>query len=72
MVVRVKIIPTLVQLFINSLTYLYLREDYFPLTLALSPIGGEGKEGTGLRLCPKSFPGAVREPPLQRLFIVYG
>jgi hypothetical protein len=32
----------LVQQFINSLTYFELREDYFPLTLALSPIGGEG------------------------------
>ena len=27
---------------INSLTHFLLREDYFPLTLTLSPIGGEG------------------------------
>ena len=25
-----------------------LREDYFPLTLTLSPIGGEGKSGIDL------------------------
>jgi hypothetical protein len=25
-----------------------LREDYFPLTLTLSPIGGEGKSETDL------------------------
>jgi hypothetical protein len=29
--------------FINSLTHFLLRENYFPLTLTLSPIGGEGK-----------------------------
>jgi hypothetical protein len=29
--------------FINSLTHILPREDYFPLTPALSPIGGEGK-----------------------------
>jgi hypothetical protein len=34
-----------VQQFINSLTHFLLREDYFPLTLTLSPIGGEGKKG---------------------------
>jgi len=33
-----------VQQFINSLTHFLLREDYFPLTLTLSPIGGEGKK----------------------------
>src|SRR4030043_969614 len=31
-----------VQQFINSLMHFLLREDYFPLTLTLSPIGGEG------------------------------
>ena len=34
----------IVQQFINSLTDFLLREDYFPLTLTLSPIGGEGKK----------------------------
>ena len=33
-----------VQQFINSLTHFLLRKDYFPLTLTLSPIGGEGKK----------------------------
>ena len=33
-----------VQQFINSLTHFLLREDYFPLTQTLSPIGGEGKK----------------------------
>ena len=32
------------QQFNNSLTYFSICEDYFPLTLALSPIGGEGKK----------------------------
>ena len=41
----------LVQQVINSLTYCLLREDYFPLTLTLSPIGGEGKDGTDFGLC---------------------
>jgi hypothetical protein len=35
--------PTVVQWFINTVTYFLLREDHFPLTLTLSPIGGEGK-----------------------------
>jgi hypothetical protein len=34
--------------FINSLTQFLHREDYFPLTLALSPIGERGKSETGL------------------------
>jgi len=29
---------------------LWLREDYFPLTLTLSPIGGEGKSWDALML----------------------
>ena len=33
-----------VQKFINSLKHFLLQEDYFPLTLTLSPIGGEGKK----------------------------
>ena len=33
-----------VQQFKNSLKYFLLREFYFPLTLTLSPIGGEGKK----------------------------
>ena len=33
-----------VQQFINSLTHFLPREDYFPLTLTLSPIVGEGKK----------------------------
>jgi hypothetical protein len=33
----------LLHLFINTVTYFLLREDHFPLTLTLSPIGGEGK-----------------------------
>jgi hypothetical protein len=33
----------LVQCFIDTVTYSLLREDYFPLTLTLSHIGGEGK-----------------------------
>ena len=36
---------------------LLLREDYFPLTLALSPIGGEGKDGTDLRSLPSQKTG---------------
>jgi len=43
MVVRVVIIPVLIDPFITALTYFLLREDYVPLTLALSPMGGEGK-----------------------------
>jgi hypothetical protein len=31
-------------MFKNSLRQVLLREDYFPLTLTLSPIGGEGKK----------------------------
>ena len=30
------------QQFINLPTHFLVREDYFPLTLALTPIGGEG------------------------------
>ena len=41
----------MVQQFNNALKDFLLREDYFPLTLALSPIGGEGKGGTDLLLC---------------------
>ena len=33
---------SIVQQFIKTLTHFLLREDYFPLTLTLSPIGGEG------------------------------
>ena len=33
-----------VQQFINLRTHFLLRKDYFPLTLTLSPIGGEGKK----------------------------
>jgi hypothetical protein len=32
------------QLFNNSPTHFLLRENYFPLTLTLSPMGGEGKK----------------------------
>jgi hypothetical protein len=32
----------LVPWFINTVTYFSLREAHFPLTLAFSPIGGEG------------------------------
>jgi len=38
----------LVQQWINSLTHIVLREDSFPLTLTLSPIGERGKSGTDL------------------------
>jgi hypothetical protein len=34
----------MVQQFLNSLFSSLLREDHFPLTLTLSPIGGEGKK----------------------------
>ena len=33
----------------NTIIYFLHREDYFPLTLTLSPIGGEGENGTDLR-----------------------
>jgi hypothetical protein len=33
-----------VQQFIKSLRHFLLQKDYFPLTLTLSPIGGEGKK----------------------------
>ena len=32
----------------SSVRLLHCQEDYFPLTLTLSPIGGEGKSGTDL------------------------
>jgi hypothetical protein len=32
------------------IAYLLFREDYFPLTLALSPIGGEGKRWNGVKV----------------------
>ena len=35
---------------INSLTHFLLRKDYFPLTLTLSPIGGEGKKWNQLNV----------------------
>jgi hypothetical protein len=36
-------LSSLVQWFINTVMNFLLREDHFPLTLTLSPIGGEGK-----------------------------
>jgi hypothetical protein len=40
------------HLFINTVTYFLLREDHFPLTLTLSPIGGEGKRGDRFEALP--------------------
>jgi hypothetical protein len=34
--------------FTKSPTYFFLRKDYFPLTLSLSPFGERGKGETGL------------------------
>jgi hypothetical protein len=42
----------LIEFFFNTATQLWLWEDYFPLTLALSPIGGEGKKRDRLEALP--------------------
>ena len=47
----------LLHLFINTVTYFFLRGDHFPLTPTLSPLGERGKEGTDLRLCHHKNPG---------------
>ena len=39
----VNMVDSLTQWFINTVTYFLLRDDYFSLTLTLSPIGGEGR-----------------------------
>jgi hypothetical protein len=41
------------------------REDYFPLTLTLSPIGERGKDGTDLRLCHHKDLSYPLSPPLR-------
>jgi hypothetical protein len=51
-----------VQQFTNSLTPFLLREDYFPLTLTLSPSGGEGKKWNRFNALWLSNPAASPTP----------
>jgi hypothetical protein len=45
-------VAILVPWIINTLTYFLLREDHFPFTLALTPIGGEGKRWDSFEALP--------------------
>ena len=50
---------SILQQFINLLTHFLLREDYFPLTLTLSPIGGEGEKAEPILCLMVTKPGDI-------------
>ena len=52
----------LLHLFINTVTYFFLRGDHFPLTPTLSPIGGEGKRGDRFEALPSYKPDYLTSP----------
>ena len=52
----------------KSLKHFLLREDYFPLTLTLSPIGGEGKEWNRFEALPSLKTPATSSYPLSTRF----